>query len=106
MELPATGFQRNPTSSCQPPAYTFQAEMGGRAGLRSNRPVIAEAGGWRLEAGGWRLIAEGFLSAQQLPQIRSRAAEPDVEVAEQCVHRAHLIKAHFINQLLEDQGIV
>src|SRR5262249_38880103 len=36
----------------------------------------------------------------------SRAADADVKRPEDGVHRAHLIEAHLVNQLLEDQRII
>src|ERR1700688_2373121 len=46
------------------------------------------------------------LTAQQFLQGRSRAADSHVELPEQGIHRADVIEAHLIDQLLEDQRIV
>src|SRR3954462_12025239 len=46
------------------------------------------------------------LPAQQLFQPRSRAAHAQIKSPEQCIHGAYLIKAHLVDQLLEDQWII
>src|SRR6478672_3359199 len=45
-------------------------------------------------------------NSEQLSDLGRRRALTHVEGSEQRVHRAHFIKAHLVDQLFEDHGVV
>src|SRR6266849_7563655 len=46
------------------------------------------------------------VSFQQFVQAVRRTAQSDVETSEQGIDGAYVVEAHFVDQLLENQGIV
>src|SRR5581483_563483 len=85
-----------------------EAWDGGQGKSALSRPMREDAPAARMTPHSPKLMEKLFrrVPAQKLAQAAPRTAHPNIELAELRVHRADFIEAHFVDHLLEDQGIV